>query len=60
MKKLTLLSSAIALVFSCNALAKLTPEQAARLGNDLTPVGAEKAGNADGSIPEWTGLIRSK
>jgi hypothetical protein len=30
-------------------------EQAARLGADLTPVGAERAGNADGSIPPWTG-----
>ncbi|MEM0921875.1 MAG: DUF1329 domain-containing protein [Pseudomonadota bacterium] len=29
----------------------------ARLGNDLTPTGAEKAGNADGSIPAWTGGI---
>lgn len=27
----------------------------ARLGKDLTPVGAEKAGNKDGSIPAWTG-----
>ena len=26
-----------------------------KLGNELTPVGAEKAGNADGSIPAWTG-----
>ena len=26
-----------------------------RLGKDLTPVGAEKAGNADGSIPAWSG-----
>ena len=26
-----------------------------RLGQDLTPVGAEKAGNKDGSIPAWTG-----
>ncbi|WP_275629634.1 DUF1329 domain-containing protein [Pseudomonas sp. 273] len=25
------------------------------LGNALTPVGAEKAGNADGSIPAWNG-----
>jgi hypothetical protein len=30
-------------------------EVAARLGSDLTPVGAERAGNADGSIPAWTG-----
>ena len=29
----------------------------ARLGADLTPLGAEKAGNADGSIPAWTGGI---
>jgi hypothetical protein len=26
-----------------------------RLGKDLTPSGAEKAGNKDGSIPAWTG-----
>lgn len=31
----------------------------ARLGNDLTPLGAEKAGNADGSIPAWTGGLTS-
>ena len=30
-------------------------DQAARLGADLTAVGAEKAANADGSIPEYTG-----
>jgi hypothetical protein len=38
--------------------AEVTPspaEQAARLGADLTPVGAERAGNADGTIPAWTG-----
>lgn len=29
----------------------------ARLGKDLTPIGAERAGNADGSIPAWTGGI---
>ncbi len=32
---------------------------AARLGNDLTPLGGEKAGNADGSIPAWDGGITS-
>ena len=36
------------------ALAKVTPEEAAKLGKELTPVGAEKAGNADGTIPAWT------
>ncbi|HET8883452.1 MAG TPA: DUF1329 domain-containing protein [Solimonas sp.] len=35
--------------------AKVSAEQAARLGHDLTPMGAERAGNADGSIPEWKG-----
>jgi hypothetical protein len=29
----------------------------ARLGRDLTPLGAEKAGTADGRIPAWTGGI---
>lgn len=57
MKKLTLISSAVALILSCSVAAKITPEQAARLGNDLTPLGAEKAGNADGSIPAWSGGI---
>ena len=28
---------------------------AERLGKDLTPIGAIKAGNKDGSIPPWTG-----
>ncbi len=57
MKKLTLLSSAIALVLSCSAAAKISPDQVARLGADLTPLGAEKAGNKDGSIPAWEGGI---
>lgn len=59
MKKLTLLASAVALVFSCNTFAKLAADQVARLGQDLTPIGAERAGNADGSIPEWTGGIQA-
>lgn len=25
------------------------------LGKSLTPIGAERAGNADGTIPAWTG-----
>src|SRR5262245_29117867 len=40
------------------ALASATPEEIARLGRDLTPTGAEKAGNAEGTIPEWTGGIQ--
>lgn len=41
-----------------NVLAKVSPEEAARLGKDLTPIGAEKAGNKDGTIPEWTGGMK--
>ncbi len=34
-------------------------QQAARLGAELTPMGAEKAGNAAGTIPAWEGGITS-
>jgi hypothetical protein len=37
------------------APAQVAPDRLARLGTDLTPVGAERAGNADGTIPAWTG-----
>jgi hypothetical protein len=34
------------------------PEQeAAKLGRELTPIGAQRAGNAEGTIPAWTGGI---
>ncbi len=33
----------------------LTPEQIARLGTTLTPVGADPKANNDGTIPAWTG-----
>ncbi len=35
--------------------AAATPEEIARLGNELTCVGGERAGNADGSLTAWTG-----
>ncbi|MFT3755751.1 MAG: DUF1329 domain-containing protein [Pseudoxanthomonas sp.] len=35
--------------------AAVPAEEAAKLGTTLTPLGAEKAGNADGSIPAYTG-----
>ena len=34
--------------------AGVATEEAAELGKSLTPIGAERAGNAEGSIPEWT------
>ncbi len=53
------LITAALLCLSCAVQAKITPEQAARLGGDeLTPIGAERAGNADGTIPPWTGGLK--
>jgi hypothetical protein len=36
-------------------VAKVPDSELARLDNDLTPMGSERAGNAAGTIPEWTG-----
>ena len=47
----------VLLLVSCGALASVSPQQAARLGQDLTPMGAERAGNSAGTIPPWTGGI---
>jgi len=38
--------------------AALSPEEITKLGTELTPWGAIKAGNADGSIPAYTGGIK--
>lgn len=38
-------------VLASQVQAKVDSSQAARLGQDLTPLGAERAGNAEGSIP---------
>lgn len=54
MKKMTALVSMVAVsAFATAAMAAVPAEQANRLGADLTPVGAEKAGSGD--IPAWTG-----
>mgnify|MGYP006143237915 FL=1 len=45
-------------VFSClllTAFALQVQAQSARLGQDLTPLGGERAGNAAGTIPSWEG-----
>jgi Protein of unknown function (DUF1329) len=58
MKALIRLTAA-GVLFAQAAWGGVSPQEAARLGADLTPLGAEKAGNADGSIPAWTGGIKS-
>ena len=54
-RSLCLSALAIALLGSTLAQAAVSPEEAARLQTHLPPLGAPRAGNADGSIPEWTG-----
>ena len=59
MKMMTrVLASAVAVALlgaAAPASAALSAAEIARLGADLTPIGAEKAGNKDGTIPAWTG-----
>ena len=43
------------LLSNANALAAVSADEAKKLGTTLTPLGAEKAGNAEGTIPAWTG-----
>ncbi len=47
----------LAAVFSAPLWAELSPDEIAKLGTTLTPIGAEKAGNAEGTIPAWEGGI---
>jgi hypothetical protein len=47
----SLLLALLALAPLCTAVAA----DYSRLGKDLTPIGAERAGNADGTIPAWEG-----
>jgi hypothetical protein len=55
----TLVRLAAAMLFAQGAWGAVSPQEAARLGADLTPLGGEKAANADGSIPAWTGGLKS-
>jgi hypothetical protein len=45
----------VAILYAGFAFGAITAEEASKLGTTLTGVGAEKAGNADGSIPPYTG-----
>jgi hypothetical protein len=46
----------VVLASACRASSAAVPAQeAARLKSDLTPLGGERAGNADGTIPRWEG-----
>jgi hypothetical protein len=60
-KTLVLAASSVlsAWLMAAPSWAAISAEEAARLGKDLTPLGAEAAGNAAGTIPPWTGGLKS-
>ena len=53
-RQFALCVSLLALAVS-SASAAVSPEEAAQLKSSLTPLGAERGANADGSIPAWDG-----
>lgn len=56
MKQTMLYAAIFALVTgSTGAVAAVSADEAAKLKTTLTPLGGEKAGNKDGSIPAWDG-----
>ncbi len=51
-------SNALCILSLCLPLwvqAAVSESEAAKLGQSLTPIGAERSGNSEGTIPEWTG-----
>src|SRR5690554_3912825 len=48
-------TGSLLILLTAPAQAAVSPQEAARLGNDLTCVGAEAAGNAEGTIPPFSG-----
>ncbi|NDY92094.1 DUF1329 domain-containing protein [Ideonella livida] len=61
MQRKHFLARALAAALACGlgatapARAAVSADEAAKLKTTLTPMGAERAGNKDGSIPAWTG-----
>jgi hypothetical protein len=58
LNKSSLLALSVSVALTSTVVtAKITADDATKLGKELTPMGAVQAGNEDGSIPEWTGGI---
>ncbi|WP_339510987.1 DUF1329 domain-containing protein [Pseudomonas sp. RL_15y_Pfl2_60] len=57
MKNTRILSTGALLLslLASSVMAAVSEQEAAQLGTTLTPLGAEKAGNAEGTIPAWDG-----
>ena len=47
-------------LLAASVQAKVSSEEAAQLGANLTPLGAEQAGNAAGTIPPWQGGLQQQ
>src|SRR5688572_15380471 len=47
------------ITLGAQVMAAVSAADAAKLGAELTPLGAEKGANADGSIPAWEGGLTS-
>ncbi|CAM9134817.1 unnamed protein product [Phaeothamnion confervicola] len=54
-----LLATSLTAILSSAALAGVPAEVADRLTKDLTPMGSQKSGNKEGTIPAWTGGLQS-
>ncbi|QOL26341.1 DUF1329 domain-containing protein [Thalassotalea sp. LPB0316] len=60
MKNLFKVTGLLSITLIASAVnAKVSPQEAAKLGSELTYIGAEKAGNAAGTIPAYTGGLTS-
>ena len=55
--KIMLIAASLCMVLaaSTTVLAAVSAEEAQKLKTTLTPLGGEKAGNVDGTIPAWDG-----
>lgn len=61
MKSLSISLSSMTLALVAMSLHAAVPaDQAAKLDSSLTPVGAERSANQNGSIPSWNGGLKSK
>ena len=57
-KILSFLASAVLIASSYQLQAAVSEKEASRLGKDLTPIGAERAGSKAGTIPAWEGGMK--
>ncbi|MBF0101575.1 MAG: DUF1329 domain-containing protein [Desulfobacterales bacterium] len=62
MKRIVTISMMTMLMFALSmnmTLAKVSEQEVQKLNKELTPMGSVRQGNAEGTIPEWTGGVIS-